>query len=400
MALTSKPSCIPTAVLILAIAGAGGAEAQESRGEEVAEKQRQKAANLAPYQPSRFERVMTRIEDTFASPPSGFYPAFGSVYPGGGLTPGVGYRQFYGRGAVWDATALYSLKNYKLIETGTRTPWNGDANRSWSLGTRAGWLDAPQVGYFGLGMDAAQPRANFRLTQGYAAATAAVRPTRWSRVQGEIAYEAFRTEEGHGRSPSIEALYSSVPGLFSSPTFVRSEGTVAVDSRPSPGYARSGGFYGATLANFSDVDGTYSFRRLDAEAIQHVPVLRQNWVLSFRGRVQSTLDDDAVVPYFLLPQLGSGRTLRGYETGRFRDRHGMLVSGEFRWIPSRLALDMALFYDAGKVTPRRADLSLDGLATDWGLGARFHGPTTTVLRIEAAKGSNGWRLVFATGHAF
>ena len=245
-------------MLLLSIGGAGGTEAQESRADEVAKKQRQKTASVAPYQPSHFERFMTRIEDTFSSPPSGFYPAFGSLYPGGGFTPGVGYRQFYARNAVWDATALYSIKNYKLIEVGTRTPWNGDVNRSWSLGTPAGWLDAPQVRYFGLGMDAAQPRANFRLTQGYAAATAAVRPSRWSRVQWEIAYEAFRTEEGHGRSPSIQALYPSVPGIFSSPTFIRSEATAVVDSRPSPGYARSGGFYGATLANFSDVDGTDS----------------------------------------------------------------------------------------------------------------------------------------------
>ena len=109
---------------------------------------------------------------------------------------------------------------------------------------------------------------------------------------------------------------------------------------------------------------------------------------------------DDVVPYFLLPQLGSGRTLRGYPTGRFRDRHSLLTSAEFRWIPNRLGLDMALFYDAGKVTSRREDLDLDGLKSDYGIGARFHGPTTTVLRIEGARGSDGWRLVFATSAAF
>ena len=61
---------------------------------------------------------------------------------------------------------------------------------------------------------------------------------------------------------------------------------------------------------------------------------------------------------------------------------------------------MALFYDAGKVTTAGADLDFDGLKSDWGIGARFHGPTTTVLRIEAARGSEGWRLVFATSAAF
>ena len=51
------------------------------------------------------------------------------------------------------------------------------------------------------------------------------------------------------------------------------------------------------------------------------PMLRENWVLSLRGRLQTTLDDTDVVPYFLLPSLGSGSTLRGYNSWRFRDRH-------------------------------------------------------------------------------
>jgi hemolysin activation/secretion protein len=106
------------------------------------------------------------------------------------------------------------------------------------------------------------------------------------------------------------------------------------------------------------------------------------------------------VPYFLLPSLGSGRTLRAYSTGRFRDRHSILTSAELRWIPSRLALDMAIFYDAGKVTRRREDLDFNRLESNWGIGARFHGPTTTVLRIEAARGSDGWHLVIATSAAF
>ena len=58
------------------------------------------------------------------------------------------------------------------------------------------------------------------------------------------------------------------------------------------------------------------------------------------------------------PSLGSGSTLRGYSSWRFRDRHAVLLSGEWRWIPSRLALDMALFYDAGMVAPRLDAITL------------------------------------------
>jgi outer membrane translocation and assembly module TamA len=76
------------------------------------------------------------------------------------------------------------------------------------------------------------------------------------------------------------------------------------------------------------------------------------------------------------------------------------MSGEFRWIPSRLGLDMALFYDTGKVTPRFNDISWTGLASDVGIGVRFHGPLATPLRIELAKGREGMHLVFSGSAAF
>ena len=378
------------AVVTLSLALPAIADAQETRAEEIAAKQREKAQQLAPYQPNGFERAMTRIEANFASPPSGFFPAFNSIYSGGGFTLGGGYRRFFERNAVWDVVGLYSIKNYKQIEVGTRTPWHGTGK--WTLGVRAGWLDAPQVGYFGrawtIAIDPGQLPAVARLCHALGD-----RPAEPLDASGgeRSAYDAYETDEGHGRHPSIETIYDARHGAGA----VRESDVhayareAAIDWRPVAGYARKGGFYGVTFANYADRDDTYSFQRLDGEIIQHLPILRENWVISLRGRVQTTLDDDDMVPYFLLPQLGSGRTLRGYSTGRFRDRHSLLTSAEFRWIPNRLGLDMALFYDAGKVATRREDLDFNDLATDWGIGARFHGPTTTVLRIEVARGLRG-----------
>ena len=386
--------------LVLCLTAAAPAGAQESRAEEIAAKQREKAAKSAPYKPSRAEAFLTRLEENLASPPNGFYPEFGRIYQGGGFSFGGGYRRFFARNAMWNVRALYSLRNYKQVEIGTKTPWHG--NGRFTIDARAGWLDAPEVRYFGVGMGDDAPRTSFHLAQTYAAATAEVRPLRWTRLIGELGYDDYTTKSGRGRSPSIETIYDPVtaPGLLADPAFLRAEGTAAIDWRPAPGYARRGGYYGVTLASYTDRDDTYGFKRVDGELIQHLPLLRENWVISLRGRVQSIVGDDDVVPYFLLPQLGSGRTLRGYDTGRFRDRHSLLTTAEFRWIPNRLALDLALFYDAGKVVNRREDLDFDSLKSDWGIGARFHGPTTTVLRIEAAKGTGGWRLVVATSNAF
>jgi outer membrane protein assembly factor BamA len=391
-------ACVSVMILSLA---AGNSAAQDTRADEITQKQQQKAEKLTPYEPSRFERVMNRLERNFVDPVSGFYPALGRVYPGGSLSLGGGYRQFVGRNSALNVEGLYSIRNYKLIEVGARTPWNLDGR--WTLATRAGWLDAPQVGYYGLGPDTTDAdRANFRLSQTFVEAIAGFRPTQWARLGAELALEDYSTDEGRGNSPSIETRFDSqsAPGLFSNPLYIRAQATAAIDWRTSAGYSRKGGYYGVSLVSYTDRDDTFSFNRVDLDAVQHLPILRETWVISVRARAQSTLDDDDLVPYFMLPYLGGGRTLRAYATGRFRDRHALLTTAEFRWIPNRTGLDMALFYDAGTVAPRRRDLSLKSMTSNWGIGARFHGPTTTVLRIEAARGSEGWNLVFATSAPF
>ena len=63
-------------------------------------------------------------------------------------------------------------------------------------------------------------------------------------------------------------------------------------------------------------------------------------------------------------------------------------------------LDTAVFYDAGKVAARRADLDFNGLKSDYGFGVRFHGPFATPLRIEVARSTEGLTLVFATSAIF
>jgi hemolysin activation/secretion protein len=101
----------------------------------------------------------------------------------------------------------------------------------------------------------------------------------------------------------------------------------------------------------------------------------------------------------LAPFLGSGSTLRGYANRRFTDRNRMLLTGEYRWRPSRY-LDMAIFYDTGQVAHDRGDFRASLFESAWGLGARFHGPNFNALRIEVARGREGIRLVFAGSQPF
>ncbi len=139
---------------------------------------------------------------------------------------------------------------------------------------------------------------------------------------------------------------------------------------------------------------------MDYDVIQHIPVMRDTWVVSFRGRVETTfVDEGQVIPFFMLPALGGGSTLRGFSSWRFRDRHSLLLSAEWRVLVNRF-LDTAVFYDAGKVTSRTSELDLADLKSGYGFGFRFHGPIATPLRIELAKSNEGLQLVFSAKAPF
>ena len=152
-----------------------------------------------------------------------------------------------------------------------------------------------------------------------------------------------------------------------------------------PGTRRRGAYLGATLHDYNDRDDDFGFQMAEYEGIAHLPILREAWVLSFRGRVQTAFDKDGQqIPFFMLPALGGGSSLRGYSSWRFRDQNSLLLQAEWRIMVNRY-LDLAFFYDAGKVTARTSDLDLDGLKDDFGFGVRFHGPFATPLRVELAR---------------
>ena len=96
----------------------------EARGKRqlIADAQAEKSRNLKPYEPTKAERIVTRVTQSLAMPPNGFFPTAGSVYGGGGFAAGLGYRHWYGDANTFETRALYSIRNYKLFEIGTLVP--------------------------------------------------------------------------------------------------------------------------------------------------------------------------------------------------------------------------------------------------------------------------------------
>jgi hypothetical protein len=378
--------------------------AATSRTATIEQAKAEKTSQLRPYAPNKVEAALDRAEDILISGRLHWHPFFESAYAGGGFTLGAGYRRFVSPYNTVDLRGSITFSGYKRIEAEFRAPRL--FGRRGVLSAVGGWREAPSVGFYGIGTGptSVDDRANYAFTQPYASATLDFWPTRRLFVlRGGVEFSEWTQEAGGGTAPSVDEVYTptTLPGLGASPTYLHTQGMVGLDWRTSPGYTRRGGFYGVTAHRFVDQDDLFGFTQVDYEAIQHVPILRDTWVISLRGRVETTyVDDNDQVPFFMLPALGGGSSLRGFASWRFRDRNSLLLQAEWRILANRF-LDMALFVDAGKVTASASDLNnFHDLKQDYGLGFRLHGPLATPLRIELAKSNEGLALVFSSKAPF
>jgi len=375
---------------------------EPTRREAIEQEQAEKAENLHPYVLTTGEKLMNKVEDITVNGGLHWHQFFDSAYHGAGFTLGAGYKHHVSPYNLLDVRGSYSILGYTRVEAELTAP--RIFARRGELSVLGGYREATQVAFYGLGTDSSLgDRANYLFKQPYLSGLLTLRPTRGLLVlEGGVELTQWRQNPGEGDFPSLETVYQpeTLPGLGAEVTYLHSQGTVGLDWRPSPDYARRGGFYGITLHNYEDPDDHFGFRQIDYEVVQHVPILREAWSVSLRGLVQTTLTKPGQdVPFFLLPSLGGGHNMRGYESYRFRDRNSLLLQAEWRIMVNRF-MDTAFFYDTGKVAARRQDLDLDGLTHDYGFGVRFHSPFSTLFRADLAHSPEGLRLVLASSAPF
>ena len=309
----------------------GAGLATTSRTAVIEQAKAEKAAASRPYEPNKVEAAIDHAEDILRTGGLHWHPFFQSAYAGGGFTLGAGYRRFVSAYNTIDLRGSITFSGYKRIEAEFLAPRLFD--RRGRLSVIGGWREATSVGFYGIGTGptSVDDRANYAFTQPYASTTLDFWPTRrLFLLQGGLELSQWSQESGGGSAPSVEEVYTpeTLPGLGASPTYVHVQGTAGIDSRVSPGYARRGGFYGVTAHRFVDTDDTYSFTKMEYEALHHIPVLRDAWVLSLHARVETThTGDDEQIPFFMLPALGGGSSMRGFASWRFRDRNSVMVAG-------------------------------------------------------------------------
>ena len=362
------------------------------------------AKEVKKYEPNAGEIWVNRLArwGLFAEP-KGIYPWFGNVYSGGGAAGGAGFHWLMGDTASFDIHGGYSIAGYKLVETNFHLPELADKRIKFDAG--GSYVDATQVKFFGIGNDSVeQDKTNFGYQPTSCSVTATIEPVKWLAFGGGYKYVDISTSSGDGSSPSVEEKYNSstAPGLGSDLTYNVYRGLLKIDTRPPRAYYSEGLLVDFEYAKYDETDSKpFSFERMDVVASAWIPLLKANWIIHPMAYFLTTnTDSDNEVPYFMLPSIGGGYRVRGFVDYRYQDRHAMAFTLEYLWTPSHF-VDMALFYDIGRVASKRSDLDFKNLKDSYGIGFRIHARQTAVFRLDTAfSDENKPRIVLSFGQTY
>jgi outer membrane protein assembly factor BamA len=394
---------------ILAAPCVAGAQSDTSAGAAQAAREA-KAAHSAVYEPGKVERFLMRLEsgafNRLFVPADGFGVRIGGIDDGAGFALGGGWRnsQLWGGHVTVSMSAARSIGGDSQVDAGVGFPQVG--THRLSLGVDASSTRLAQQRFFGPGAEA---RVGDETSFGAAAdrvdARATVSPASWLNLSASTGVLNTETLGGRARRvPSLETRFTptEAAGFGDALRFTTWSVGATVDYRDVPGNPRGGGRYYIAASRYTDTNtARYSFTRIDAEAEQHLSAWKRQRLITLRAMLASTVaDDGAVAPFHLQPTLGGSRWLRGFERGRFRDRHVVGLQAEYGWdvLPF---LNAVAFVEAGAAASRLQDLDTRSLRTDYGFGLRFGSARTVALRTDVAFGSGeGTRFTMRFGHAF
>lgn len=378
------------------------AHAQETTRAAVIEAERdKKAAALKPDEPTKAEQVLTRIKDDkiierLQAGYNGLRGRLGGLATGGGFALGPEYaRQDLARGKLQlRSSAVFSFRNFQRYDLELRAPetrsrpvfFQGYATRHYY----------PSLQYYGQGPDSdKQGRSNFLYEDVAVDGTVGWLAGKGVRLAGSGGYLKVHTGRGRERRwASIEENFGTeAPGLAAQPDFARAGVYMELDRTDKRLGPRAGAYVLANFNRYLDRGrGQFSFDRLDLEMQQYFPLFNKRRVIALRGRTNLTYTRDGRrAPFYLQPVLGGSDDLRGFRPFRFYGDQSLVMNAEYRWEVFG-GLDMALFFDAGKVARRRAELDFANLETAAGFGLRWNARNAVFLRMDFGFSHEGFQV--------
>lgn len=384
--------------------------AQQTRAAEIEAERDAKAGHLAPDTPSKLEERLIYIKDAkvlerITAGIAGFRVKLGGLATGGGFALGPQYlREDLARGTMFaGVSAQASTRRWLRLETAMGQPKTANGRLFWEA--RALHHNYGGLPFYGQGPDSEKiRRTNYRLENTTTDGVVGVHVNKWLRTGVSSGYMWNNTGPGtDSRYASAERVFpvSQAAGIGRQTNFFRWGVFAQADYRDSKTGPRQGGNYTARYDSYNDrVLRRHGFQRLDLEAQQYLPLLNKRRVFVLRGRTVMTIHDpDQSVPFYLQSVLGGPQDLRGFRPYRFYDENMMVLNAEYRWEVFS-GMDMALFADAGKVTPKRGDLNFKNLESAVGFGLRFNARNATFIRIDVGFSHEGFQVWFKFNDVF
>jgi hypothetical protein len=172
---------------------------------------------------------------------------------------------------------------------------------------------------------------------------------------------------------------------------------IVVDTRDHEQFPRQGWLMtGRTTLYRKDFGGDFDAETYMVNVNRYVP-MRENDVLALRGYFRTTGGN---APFFILSTFGGGSDLRGYPSGRYRDKSMYALQGEYRWAVNDKWIFTG-FAGFGEVAPDFGSFGGDFLPAA-GVGARsvVSQKHRVALSFDIAQGKDGTEYYFGVGEAF
>ena len=329
----------------------------------------------------------------------GFYPRIGGLSPGSGLAGGGGYRKHLDWAFV-DLSAAISTKAYRGIDAAFG--WINTTH--FEVASKLTFRNNTQDDFYGLGLDTTDAtRVDYGIRATDVSTGAAVRPASWLRIGGDVGY--YVPEVRHGRDDNLRTIGAvftdaTAPGLAEQPHYVHDGLFAEVDTRDARGFPTRGGFYHVAYTLWNDRTlEQYNFRRMDISGSHFVP-LRRNFVVALRLALSyaNNAPGDRI-PFFLMPYVGGGDSIRSFREFRFRDENAGVFNAEIRHKVHSM-VHIAGFVDLGKVAEDWQDINPTHLKHAYGVGVRGGTDDRTYVRLDIARGDDGTRVFFKFSPSF
>jgi outer membrane protein assembly factor BamA len=414
----------------LVVAAPGVSAGQQTKAADAAEPddaaaQRQREGERT--EPGIRAWIKRRLSSSSEGPKDGVSMTGGIIVAGSGLAAGAGYRKLElgHTGVGFEVKGIVSVRRYQeyrfaiggigaksstleldVADASVPSLFNDDSRKGpgTALYADVRYRNYPRHTHFGVGLLSRETdKSDFALT---GTSIEGVWQRQFNTTIGvSVRGGLLDLDVGRGRNDSIlnfeERFPITVPGAVLQPRFLTVGAGLAYDRRSQPALPEDGTLLGVAVRRFAANDAPeLSFTRMTLDMRAYQRLLSPRGVLAVRSLVSTDFTGErGSTPFYLLPSLGGGETLRGFHSYRFEDRSLAHVTAEYRWRAHRY-VEIAPFVDAGTMAPAISRLSLGAIETSVGVGFRARTDQRSLGRLDVAWGAEGYRFVLGTGPVF